>query len=581
MTPPTSIPPASPKARSSVTQFLADYFWYVLKNIIGWVLILSAWPIGIAIPGPGGIPLFLIGFALITFPGKRKLAARVLRGRPLDLFTRPFFLMKTGISMILPVAGLWYAAHLERPEVAWLAQRPLLMGAAYLLSVALVWVLVHQLLRLGNLLVKGMPRARRVMRPWLRRHGVHLLPPRRLRRHLRGELLAAQQAADDDEIIQIHQRHYDRLRRGWNEVRRYIRFTVGAALTLIIVAVMLKPIFVDWDEMRTDLFDHAASSVVVPGIVFTVMFALFLLLRALMWRYVLAAFGHRPPLTTSLRIWSHSELARYIPGSIWQVLGRAFMLRPYGVSGSISSTTQILELALFLLANLVLAVACLLWYGTKQLDGQAELWLYVSMALVPAMCFLLHPKIFYGIANVALRRLGKPPIVQRLAGSQMVGLLLVTMLGLLWQAAGVYIVAAGVLDELQLSKWWVVAGAYSLAWCAGFLAFFSSAGLGVREIVFMGVMVLIAPAAVRADLSSTTLWATMGVIGFLLRIWTVAGELLLAVVATISDYRALISGPPARVPSAGGAAPTRAPSAPPTQAVQPAPRAGSSSPSRW
>lgn len=565
-------------------QFFADYFWFVLKNIIGWILILSAWPVGIALPGPGGIPLFLIGFALITFPGKRKLAARVLRGRPLDLYTRPFFLLKAGLSVNLPIAVLWYAAHIDRPEVAWLASRPLMLGSAYMLSVAVVWIIAHQLLRLGNLLVRGMPRARRVFRPWLRRRGIHLLPPRRLRRHLRGEMLGSQASADDDEIIQIHQRHYDRLRRGWKEIRRYIRFTIGAALTLIILAVMLKPIYVNWDEMREDLFDRAASTIVVPGIVFMVMFALFLLMRAMLWRYVLAAFGHRPPLTASLRIWSHSELARYIPGSIWQVLGRAFMLRPYGVSGSISSTTQILELALFLLANLVLAVACLLWYGTKQLDGQARVWLYVSMALVPAMSFLLHPKIFYGITNVVLKRLGKPPIVQRLSGLQMIGLLMVTMVGLLWQAAGVYIVAAGVLDDLQLrlSKWWVVAGAYSLAWCAGFLAVFSSAGLGVREIVFMGVMVLIAPPAVRADLSSSTLWATMGVIGFLLRIWTVAGELLLALVATIGDYRSIISGPPAAVATAGAEASARpAAASPSTQAVQPAPRAGSSSPSRW
>ena len=237
-------------------------------------------------------------------------------------------------------------------------------------------------------------------------------------------------------------------------------------------------------------------------------------------------------------------MARYIPGSIWQVLGRAFMLRPYGVSGSVSSIAQLLELSMFLLANLLMTVACLLWFGMKQLDGQARVWLIAAMALTPALALLMHPRIFYGIINWILVRIGKPVIVERLSGGRMLALLGITMLGLLWQAVGVYVVAAGLLDELQISKWWVVAGAYSLAWCAGFLAVFSSAGLGVREFVFMGVMVLIVPEPVRSEVSSTTLWATMGVIGFLLRLWTVAGELLLALLATIGDYRAVIKGPP-------------------------------------
>jgi len=31
---------------------------------------------GPLVPGPGGLPLFLIGFGLITFPGKRRITAR-------------------------------------------------------------------------------------------------------------------------------------------------------------------------------------------------------------------------------------------------------------------------------------------------------------------------------------------------------------------------------------------------------------------------------------------------------------------------------------------------------------------------
>ncbi len=78
-------PPSPPPARLGVRWAFEDYFWFIIKNVAGWILIIAAWPVGLLVPGPGGIPLFLIGFAMITLPGKRKLTARVLRGRPLRL----------------------------------------------------------------------------------------------------------------------------------------------------------------------------------------------------------------------------------------------------------------------------------------------------------------------------------------------------------------------------------------------------------------------------------------------------------------------------------------------------------------
>src|SRR4051812_39594940 len=74
----------------SPRRLFADYFWFVEKTFLGWFLILRAWPVGLLIPGPGGIPIFLVGFALVPFPGKRPLPARALRGKVLDLTARRY-----------------------------------------------------------------------------------------------------------------------------------------------------------------------------------------------------------------------------------------------------------------------------------------------------------------------------------------------------------------------------------------------------------------------------------------------------------------------------------------------------------
>ena len=74
----TVTPPSSPPR--SRRRHLLYYIWLVLKNLIGWTLILISGPVGVTFPGPGGIPLFVIGFGMITLPGKRALTGRVLRG---------------------------------------------------------------------------------------------------------------------------------------------------------------------------------------------------------------------------------------------------------------------------------------------------------------------------------------------------------------------------------------------------------------------------------------------------------------------------------------------------------------------
>src|SRR4051812_3603432 len=88
-----------------VSRHLSTYFWLIFKNVIGWAFILGSPVLGIALPGPGGIPLFLIGFALVTFPGKRKLTTRVMRGRELQLEAEVFTFL-TAIVSILGTAAV-------------------------------------------------------------------------------------------------------------------------------------------------------------------------------------------------------------------------------------------------------------------------------------------------------------------------------------------------------------------------------------------------------------------------------------------------------------------------------------------
>jgi hypothetical protein len=164
-------------------RFFGGWFWLILKNIIGWSLIVVAFVAGPLVPGPGGIPLFLVGFALITFPGKRRLTARVLRGREVRFAGGPFVLISLAVAGTLGVIALgaararyeWVRTQYSR---GWWA-----IVLSYLIAVALIWLVARATPHVINAMLRLMAKARRKFRPWLRHHHIRLLPPRWRVRH--------------------------------------------------------------------------------------------------------------------------------------------------------------------------------------------------------------------------------------------------------------------------------------------------------------------------------------------------------------------------------------------------------------
>jgi hypothetical protein len=158
--------------------FLGSRYWLVLKNVIGWLLILLAFVAGPLVPGPGGIPLFLIGFALISFPGKRRLTARVLRGKQVRFRHKPFVMISLVVALGLAALALAFL----RPRAHWLdelhSRGPLARAIAYVILAAIIWLIARVTPHVLNLLMRLVARARRKFRPWLRRHRIRLLPPR-------------------------------------------------------------------------------------------------------------------------------------------------------------------------------------------------------------------------------------------------------------------------------------------------------------------------------------------------------------------------------------------------------------------
>ena len=531
-------PYAHPRQR-----LIFSYVWVFFRNLIGWVLLISIPFVG-WIPGPNAIIQFIIGFALISLPGKRQIMARVMRGKPIPRGSRAYRNSILILAVLLPalaIGYMWWSGWPVDPFAtsasAWIAL------AAYVVAVPLLaWIGIRGLW-FTNKFLSGVPIVRRWCRPWLRHHGFDLLPPRR--RH-RG-------AAGEPPILRVNQRLTASLRRLTNWLIRKLRIPLGVVVVGGIFYWMLKPIVERWPAVRervlaTDwrFFGMAVGMFTIAALVF----------RATAWRWVLRGLGHRLHPAPAMRIWSTSELVRYIPGLVWQILGRVYLVKPYGIGAAVCSASQVLEITIYVLANVLIAATCLLVAGLRHLSGEQQRWVYLSVGLVPVLLLLLHPRVFYGTLNAILRWFRKAPVVRRLSEKALVGLTAWSVLGLLWQSLAIWLLTAGFLD-LPLSKWWALAGSYSLAWTVGFcFAFMAPAGIGIREAVFIKTLrASLPPDWVAMHLSDeATQAAVIGVLAILLRLWTVCGELLMGAIAYAIDYRGALGRPsaPGRLPQEAG-----------------------------
>ena len=226
-------------APSPWKRFIHGYARTLAKNVIGWLLILVSLVLGPTVPGPGGIPVFLIGFAMVSFPGKRQLTARVLRGRPIGRPHRIYHLVSLAISLLLAsVATLFF--NLNSHRRAWLAgavdDPQLVILCAYFALVAIFWTAMRLLPSIVNLFLPWVPRIRRKIRPWMRQHGLHLLPPRHRDRHAPFDL----GPRPHDEILEFTERFSAQFRPLWRRWRRWLLYLACVALLAFVAWVTLR-----------------------------------------------------------------------------------------------------------------------------------------------------------------------------------------------------------------------------------------------------------------------------------------------------------------------------------------------------
>lgn len=179
----------------------------------------------------------------------------------------------------------------------------------------------------------------------------------------------------------------------------------------------------------------------------------------------------------SYRIYNLTQLAKYIPGSIWQFVGRIAILRERGVVAQDIRDSLLAEHLWVMASAGIMAFALifasqpsvfLVWFDFFDANIRLQ-WVLVGLALMIASLMAVFFLRSHLLGWVLILR---PPMLA-------IPALLCTWLFL---GASLWVTIAPFVESSPSVVF--IIGIYCLAYVAGFLVPFAPAGLGVREAVF-------------------------------------------------------------------------------------------------
>lgn len=184
---------------------------------------------------------------------------------------------------------------------------------------------------------------------------------------------------------------------------------------------------------------------------------------ALAWWNLLAQFRAFPSRQWAVRTYGISQLAKYVPGNIFHLVGRQALGMAAGVPGWSLAKSSIWELGLIALAGLLFGLLAL-----PLMIASLPLQLGVSAFVLALVVVAVVLRTYLGPATVC-------------AFGWYVGFL--AMSGALFASLVVGVTSPSAVTSN--GAWIAVCGAYVLAWLAGLLTPGAPSGVGVRELALV------------------------------------------------------------------------------------------------
>jgi hypothetical protein len=188
------------------------------------------------------------------------------------------------------------------------------------------------------------------------------------------------------------------------------------------------------------------------------------------------AFGQRVPFSAVFRVVRHAELSRFLPGGIWAMASRVYLVKKWRVKPSSALAATVVDLVLTTLAALIPA----LWSLSEAFPNLGKVQQVVFVVFPIVSIAVVHPKLLNLWAGFVFRRFGQDYEEAEIRWHTLLGIWLLYAGAWVMLCAGVAMMIRGVL-HLGPGGTTFMGSSYAAAWLAGSFAMISPAGMGIRE----------------------------------------------------------------------------------------------------
>lgn len=204
----------------------------------------------------------------------------------------------------------------------------------------------------------------------------------------------------------------------------------------------------------------------------------YVLLTMLAWRVLLADMGTMLPLSAAYRVFFVSQLGKYMPGGVWNILAAAELGADHDIPRRRSVSVMAVTVIVSIVTGAALAVATMPFAADRLRDSYG----WVTWTL-PVFIVMLLPPVLNRLLTLVFRLTGRPPLEHPVSWSGIGACTVWTLIA--WAVAGVqvWLLAIGIGMTGSPATLALCIGGYAMAWTVGFLIVFVPAGAGVREAV--------------------------------------------------------------------------------------------------
>jgi glycosyltransferase 2 family protein len=202
---------------------------------------------------------------------------------------------------------------------------------------------------------------------------------------------------------------------------------------------------------------------------------------AVAWLVVCRAFGASLGALAGLRIYSTSNLGKYLPGKVWHAFARVYLAQQQGVPLTLATATVVTDIVLYIAAGLLMVVLALPTIVNSVAAVNGPVVVVIALLGVVAGLALLHPTALNAGFKIARRLMpGRtfPTIETRYGTILKIFVLYVVVWAL---NAGALFATVQAVNPVPVATLPALGAIYALAYLAGLVAPIAPAGLGVRE----------------------------------------------------------------------------------------------------